>query len=688
MNPGTAVTAALATAMRDWPGGASDDVAAWLPEAGPQELRADKLTAPYAWLAQSSRDIAGTPWEAELRRQRRRAAVLGHELALVARRLEDAAIPFTVLRGPALATCYPTGWPREANDIDLLLPSAREIPAALDALGDAGFAMGRPMVCRRDPAAGGAWAGIALRRMRPDLENPVYLDVTAGGPAVGRTACVPIGADTWAERIRVPVHGTEVPVFGPTALALVFAVELMERTVPIGRDLLDFVALAAREPDWEAVRVQVRRHGLGRGLADLAGLADRAGATAEAELLRRLGDGTRRRRSVRGAGLAVADRAYGRFVRRAPNATLAFVERAPARLWYRLGLPVYGYPPRPDRGPLAGAPGAPVAGLPGYRARIRPVARAADVDAVFAAGEHEDASGALTEPELDSWRERLADQCVAGAPEGDADPGHVNEEIGRQIAADGGTRGTVGVRRAGALAAAGRVVDCLHPLTKAFDRRLEGLWAEPEALPSLLALIPRDQVLRATIPVHGPAARLAEPLREAGFAPEVVVVRRPTGGGPDHAGTARVRPAVAADLLFVQECLAAAVRRGLFGQSPEVDLDEWIRTRFTAVSGVDLVCLIAEDGGQPIGHGFAQFTPDRYRSRRCAFIVDVFVVPDRHGEGHARTLTAALSAAVAARGATVLESEVALDGDADTLRANLIAGGWREDRMVWARRPA
>jgi hypothetical protein len=681
-----AVTSVLARALRDEPACVHTEVGRRLPEVEPAALRPDKLTAPYGWLLAGSRDVTGTPWAAEVRRQRRRAAVLAHELTLVTRRLDDTGIPFAVLRGPALASCYPPGWPREANDIDLLLPSVNDVAPALAALQQDGYVVGRPMVCRRDPRAGGAWVGLALRRARPDLEHPMYLDLAVSGPAAGRTACVSVGPAAWAGRTRVPVRDTTVPVFAPTTLALIFAVELLERDAPIGRDLLDFVALTRRKPDWAAVRVQVRRYGVGRGLAALAELAARAGLAEEGELLRWLGAGRRRPAgSLRRACLGLVDRAYARMVRSAPNATLRLIEHAPVRVWYRLGLPVYGYPPSPTRGELAGAAGRPVAGVPHFRARVRPVARAEEVDEIFPSIDPVDAGCALTEPELTSWQEHLVDQLVAAAPDGEADRAYLVDAVARQVVADGGTDGTLGVRRDGELVAAGRVVDCLHPLTKRRDRRVEGLWAQPDAVQTLLRLVPDDQPLRVTLPVRGPAEQLAEPLRAAGFQPELVTVRRAVSNDHDVKSTVEIYAATVADLPFVQQCLAVAVRRGLFGQPPEVDVDEWVRGQFAEAAGPDIVCLVARDGAQLIGHGYARLVADRYRPGQCAFIVDVFVIPQRHGEGHSHALTAALGSAVAVRGVSVLESEVALRGDVSALRANLAASGWVEDHMVWVR---
>ncbi|WP_422770551.1 GNAT family N-acetyltransferase [Plantactinospora sp. WMMC1484] len=680
---------ALANALRECPSDQPADpvaIAEMLPETDLPIQRRHKVAAPYLW-ARAARGGLDDVAMAEATRQRRRAAVLADELASVSRLLHAHGVPFAVLRGPALAACYPRGWPREANDVDLVVPTVAEVRPALRVLGEDGYVVARPIVCRRDPAAGGNWLGVALNKTRADLEHPMYLDLTVGGPAIDRTACVAIGQSGWAQRRTVTVAGQAVPVFAGSTLALILAVELMERDDPIGRDLLDYIVVARQRPDWDWLRGQVDTHRIGAGLNRLAGLASLTGLSEEADRLRWLAGTARRRTGLRRAGLAVTDRMYRRVVTGAPRLALAAVEHLPSRVWYHLGLPVYGYPPHPVDGPVRGSGGATVASLPGFRARIRPTARAQEVDDIFTGCQPAPPGAPLTTPELRYWQEVLTEQLASAAPPGGVDRAHGATYVEETIVADGGADGTMGIRREGQLVAAGRVVDCRHPLTLAWDRRIEGLWGDPDcpgAVAELLELVPDDLPVQVTVPDRGTAEHLADPLREHGFRPEVVVVRRPVTAS--DTASPGVRPATAADAPFVCECLGTAVGRGLFGRSPAVDVSEWVRDRFADVTRDGAVCLVVEEAGRLLGHAYAVLAPDRYRAGRCGFVVDVFVVPDAHGRGLARALSEALENALLRYDVAALESEVALRSPGVSgLRANLATAGWVDDRVRWVR---
>ncbi|HZN77421.1 MAG TPA: GNAT family N-acetyltransferase [Micromonosporaceae bacterium] len=694
MTPATVELAAAAVALlRDWSEATDPPEQRWaalaLRHSVPtsiDNLRRDKLLSPYLRLAVAGAEEANGAWPRELARQQHRAAVLAAELRTVDRCLREHGVEYAVLRGPALQRCYPLGWPREANDIDVLVPNPRGLAGTIAAVAEHGYYVARPVVCRRDPTAGGVWAAAALNRRRPDLGHPVYLDVAAGGLAIDSTRCLPIPAAAWDTRTTVTEHGSTFSAFAPTQLAVNFAVELMERDQPICRDLLDFIVIARQQVDWAEVRAQVRRHDVTHGLDALAELATAAGATEPAERLSWLtAGGSRSRYHWRARMFGLTDRAY-RFGRRvSARLTLATVERLPARPWFGAGLPVYAYPPRADGTPLRGT--AVTAWLPDYRARIKAIARAEEVEEIFESVGDLDPYAELTDVELVWWRNALRDQFREAAVDG-AEETQMTW-YADSIVDDDGAAGTAAVREDGVAVAAMRVAECLHPLTHFRDRRIEGLVARPpDAAAALLERLPTDLQMRVEVPMHGSGVALSEPLQRYGFQPEVLTVRRRTSSSwPESDWT--IRPAVPTDADFVYDCLATAVRRGLLGQEPDVDLDQWVRARFPDPSGSEAVCVVAEQNGDLVGHGYAILRPDRYLSRPCGYVVDVFVLRHAQGRGCSVALTTALGTRLHEAGVPVVESEVVLAGNPNPapLRDRLAAAGWREERMRWVREP-
>lgn len=689
------LVSALARALREWPAVGGDPERHWsrlaeqvsLPEVRLAEVRRHKLVGPYLLLRPGNRT--------EEARQRRRAAVLADELAGVTGRLGAAGVEHALLRGPAVAQFYPAGWPREANDIDLVVRHPRQLAVALDALTPAGWFTARPVVTRRDRGAGGSWAAAALNKLRPDLGHPVYLDLTVGGPAVDRSRCVPVPDAAWASAIPVRVADSDVPAFDPTHLVVLLAVEWMEREEPTGRDLMDFVVLRDRVVDWDYVGRQIRDHRLQRGVHSLSRLAASAGLADVAEQLRRLTPtGGSAGRTWRLRTLAGVDRLYIQGMRRNPVATLAVVERLPAAAWFAGGLPVYAYPPRRDGRPLRGAAGRAAGGLAGYRARVRPVAEDADVDDVFGPPGIPDPYAPLTAVELDWWRDMLARQSTDAADGAPVDQEHVTA-VAAALVADGGAEDTIGVRDDGVTVAAARLVDCRHPVTRLADRRLEGLCLAEDAedpagaVAELLSRVPADLDVRVELPAGPAAERLRHAARQVGFREEILTVRRSAVAVPDPGGWSP-RPAGPQDADFVYDCLAVAVRRGLAGRTAAVDVGEWVRERWPGPAGPDVRCVLAELDGRPVGHAYALIVPDRYLATRTAHVIDVFVLPEARGRSCSQALVAALGRELEAGGVANLESEVVLGGRTDTagLVAGLLAAGWRVDRAWWLREAA
>jgi len=312
----------------------------------------------------------------------------------------------------------------------------------------------------------------------------------------------------------------------------------------------------------------------------------------------------------------------------------------------------------------------------------------------------------LASDDLSWWARTLRTQLSTAAGPEQADDVRVAAFVHDGIVADGGTTDAWAVREGRTPLAAFRVSECLHPITLRRDLRVEGLCAGPAgsaAAVALLDTLPDDLDVRVELPLLGTAAALRSVLRQRGFRPEVLLVRRPTAGlrrvpdsrpgksrgeQPSHPTAApwQIRAATATDADFVYECLATAVRNGLGGASAQVDIDDWIRTRYARLLRPGVTCVIAESAGRPVGHGYATAGPDRYGPGLCGYLHDVFVQPAAKGLGCAHALTGALGEQLSAGDVPMVEGEVIMaGGDQAALRGGLRAAGWREDRMRWVR---
>ena len=289
----------------------------------------------------------------------------------------------------------------------------------------------------------------------------------------------------------------------------------------------------------------------------------------------------------------------------------------------------------------------------------------------------------LANDDLSWWAQTLHTQLRTAAGPEQADDARLTT-VAHNIVADGGTVDAWAVREDDAPLAACRVSECRHPITLRRDVRVEGLCAAPAgsaAAAALLDRLPDDLAVRVELPLRGTAEALEPALRQRGFEPEVLLVRRPTDGLRHPSGW-QIRAATAGDADFLYDCLAAAVRNGLNGTPAGVDIDAWIRTRFARLLHPGVTCVIAELAGRPVGHGYATTGPDRYGPGLCGFLHDVFVLPDAKGLGCAHALTGALGERLSAAGGSMLEGEVIMaGGDQTALRAGLREAGWREDRI-------
>jgi GNAT superfamily N-acetyltransferase len=205
----------------------------------------------------------------------------------------------------------------------------------------------------------------------------------------------------------------------------------------------------------------------------------------------------------------------------------------------------------------------------------------------------------------------------------------------------------------------------------------------------LLARLPTDLDVRVELPAGPSTAALRDAVRSSGFREEVLTVRRAADAAARR-GDWSLRAAGPDDANFVVDCLAIAVRRGLFGRAAAVDVGEWVGKRWPAPGSPDVECVVAELDGRPVGHAYALIGLDRYSPAESAHVIDVFVLPEARGRGCSQALTAELSRRLAARGVPDMESEVALSGGGDTtgLLAGLQKAGWRVDRAWWIREAA
>ncbi|WP_433475106.1 N-acetyltransferase family protein [Spirillospora sp. CA-142024] len=230
-----------------------------------------------------------------------------------------------------------------------------------------------------------------------------------------------------------------------------------------------------------------------------------------------------------------------------------------------------------------------------------------------------------------------------------------------------------------------------HPLTGRPEVTLSRfVGTASDAVDVLLdGLAGEDALARCTVEVEARRDCRHGGLADHGFTESVLTARHGTGNA-DRAPAApghpelRLRRARADDADFVADCLTTALRRGLSGEAPAVDLDAFARERY-ALTGDGVLCLVGEVDGRRACHGFGHARTDRYGIDRVLYLVDVFVLPEHHGNGLSTATTAALLAAADEAGYGVVESDVVLGPVSDRLRTGLRAAGWTEDRVRWSR---
>lgn len=281
---------------------------------------------------------------AHLERIRHKRHILAEEIAIVGRAASATAAAFVIQRGFAFQSYYPAEYIRQFNDLDIVVPDLATLDRLLPALFAQGYYIARPLVLCRS-ATPLPWVGIALNKRRADLPEPVMLDVTVGGPAVGSLHFWQFPAAAWESRQFIPIGSSSVPILSPSFNLIALFVEACEREQLCVRDLLDLECLAQQPLDLELVRVTLAQLHLEHEVKRFTAAAHAAGLAHLLPLLHQIGGQVGKGRAslpvIRGRAYDMAVQALDWLEDRAPNLCLWMYQRIPTQRVYRLGLPVY-----------------------------------------------------------------------------------------------------------------------------------------------------------------------------------------------------------------------------------------------------------------------------------------------------------------------------------------------------------
>jgi ribosomal protein S18 acetylase RimI-like enzyme len=93
-----------------------------------------------------------------------------------------------------------------------------------------------------------------------------------------------------------------------------------------------------------------------------------------------------------------------------------------------------------------------------------------------------------------------------------------------------------------------------------------------------------------------------------------------------------------------------------------VDVDLTIeRIRDLIATGEGVFFLVGEDTSDPIGFAYLQFNPSLYSRTRDAYLGELYVVPDRRGEGFGRAMLEAVLEEARARDAINISLGTSVD---------------------------
>ena len=260
-----------------------------------------------------------------------------------------------------------------------------------------------------------------------------------------------------------------------------------------------------------------------------------------------------------------------------------------------------------------------------------------------------------------------------------------------------------GAGRSGAQLALAGLRRSRHPLTGARELMLVCCVAETaEALQSLLTGLDelggpdRPPITFELDPPEEMREEVATVLDGLGYVPRQILVSLnlvaddPSGEpvDPDRAPVpigdgVCFRPMEQHEAGFVRDCLEVAVRRGLAGVEPVVDLPAWIRDGIALPPAPDVLCVIGAVGEEPVCHALGRIGTDPLTGAKYAEVIDTFVVPGRRAGGLSHRAAGALLDAARRAGCRSARSSAVVDGTQERLVAGLARAGWKEVGREW-----
>lgn len=242
-----------------------------------------------------------------------------------------------------------------------------------------------------------------------------------------------------------------------------------------------------------------------------------------------------------------------------------------------------------------------------------------------------------------------------------------------------------------------------HPLTGARELTLLCCVAETaEALRCLLAGLDeldggeRPPITFELDPPEELREEIAAVLDDLGYVPRQILVSLnlvaddPSGepADPDRTPVPAgdgvcFRPMEQHEAGFVRDCLAVAVRRGLAGVAPVVDLPAWIRHGIPLPPAADVLCVIGAVDADPVCHALGRIGTDPLTGAKYTEVIDTFVIPERRAGGLSHRAAGALLDAARSAGCRSARSSAVVDGTQERLVAGLARAGWKEVGRQW-----
>jgi hypothetical protein len=196
---------------------------------------------------------------------RHKREILLRELNLLNKIAQEENISYSVLRGFAFQTYYPSSYIRQFNDIDIIVRTPKDLYTLMGRLKRNDYFIAHSIVVRKQRESNDTWIGIALNKITPDLDHPIYLDVTLGGPSISDQSHYSLQEDAWESCTFAEINGVSFPVFSVQHNIMILLAEAFERKRLALRDLLDFHQLlqrAGEDIDDAWISEQIRGFGL------------------------------------------------------------------------------------------------------------------------------------------------------------------------------------------------------------------------------------------------------------------------------------------------------------------------------------------------------------------------------------------------------------------------------------------